>query len=64
LIFLLQLVAPDPDADYIQAPFERLGNTYELNWQLNKHQVTPFNDAYRNLHLRALVQRTKGKLGT
>ena len=54
---------PDaPDAEFIIFPNERIGRQYDLNWTFNKYQVTPDEEAYRNLHLRGLQMLTRGKI--
>lgn len=56
------LKVEDPDPEWINPGFQRIGNETELNWELNKYNVTPFNDAYRNVYLNFLLMHTKGKL--
>ena len=62
LILLLQKVE-DSDPEWINPDYQRIGNETELNWELNKYNVTPVNDAYRNVYLKFLLMHTKGKLG-
>lgn len=53
----------DPDSEWIDPDYQRIGNDPALNWELNKYNVTPVNDAYRNVYLKFLLMHTKGKLG-
>jgi len=46
------------DADLLYYPQFRLGLDSKLNWQLNIHEITPSEDAYRNLYQKALIQRS------
>jgi len=41
-------------------PREREGLDYDLNWALADDDVTPYNDAFRNLELKKLIMRTTG----
>jgi len=52
----------ESDPEWIDPNVERLGNDPALNWELNKYNVTPVNDAYRNVYLKFLLMHTKGKL--
>lgn len=42
---------------------ERLGQEVYLNYQLLHHNLAPQKDAFRNLHIRGLVQRAVGTTG-
>lgn len=65
IFFLFKAVKPDPDANYIMFPRQRLGLDYDLNAVLNMHhRVTPYGDAFRNLYSRHLLMLSSGKLGT
>jgi ATP-dependent phosphoenolpyruvate carboxykinase len=56
------LKVENEDPEWIDPNYERLGNDTLLNWELNKFNVTPVNDAYRNVYLKFLLMHTKGKL--
>eukprot|EP01119_Soliformovum_irregulare_P004318 TRINITY_DN1531_c0_g1_i1.p1 TRINITY_DN1531_c0_g1~~TRINITY_DN1531_c0_g1_i1.p1 ORF type:complete len:486 (-),score=114.04 TRINITY_DN1531_c0_g1_i1:85-1542(-) len=47
------------ETDYVDLR-ERLGQEVLLNYQLLHHNLAPQKDAYRNLHIRGLVQRAYG----
>lgn len=53
----------ESDPEWVNPDYQRLGNDPILNWELNKYNVTPVNDAYRNVYLKFLLMHTKGKLG-
>lgn len=54
--------APANEPEYVLFPNERLGNQVDLNWSLCRIGMPPIGDAYRNLHLRALVSLASGSL--
>ena len=55
-------VPEDDDADLWELPNERLGNTYALNWSLNRQSITPHGDAFHNLFPRGLQQLSSSPL--
>jgi hypothetical protein len=60
----VKTIVNDPDAMFLTWPRDSFGLNATLNWMLNKHDVTPSNEAYRNLTHRSLLGRTTGKVGT
>jgi hypothetical protein len=56
---------PDLDAPHLVWPNERLGNQYKINYELSLYGLPPQGDnAYRNLHLRHLLMKTPGTIGS
>jgi len=53
---------PPPENAPFQDYTPRLGRDPDINFQFNRHKITPSREGFRNLHERGLIQRIDGKL--
>lgn len=54
-------IYPEPEADEVYVPQQRLGVNFQHNWSLSPLQIHPAGDSYGNLDVANLISRSFGK---